>query len=80
MDNSEKTSPYLETSLNAYRSAIKSFGRETLILGLLAIVVCTLIISYLNKTMQKHVKEKEIKSIQERVGFARNAKLQLEKI
>ena len=80
MDKSEKLSPYMENSLNAYRSAVKSFGRETLILGLLVIVVCTLTIPYLNRTEQKHAKEEEIKSFQKRVDAARNAKLQLEEI
>ncbi len=80
MDKSGNLSSYMENSLNAYRSAIKSFGREALALGLLAIVVCTLTISYLNGTARKHIKEKEIKSIQERVGVVRNAKSQLEEI
>lgn len=80
MDKSEKISPYLETSLNAYHSAVKSFGRETLLLGLLVIVVCTLTISYLNGTERKHFKEKEIKSIQKRVDAARDAMPLLEEI
>jgi len=57
MDKPEKTNLFLETSLYAYHSTVKSFGRETLVLGILVVVVCTLTISYLNGTEQKHFKE-----------------------
>lgn len=80
MEKPEKTSPYLDSSLNAYRSAVKSFGRETLILGLLAIAVCTLTISYLRWTGQKQAKEEEITNVQKQLDAAQKAKLQLEKI
>ncbi|MCP4262960.1 MAG: hypothetical protein GY774_36430 [Planctomycetes bacterium] len=80
MDKPEKISPFLESSLNAYRSAVKSFGRETLILGLLAIAVCTLTISYLKWTGEKQAKEEKMKNIEKQLKAAPKAKLQLEKI
>ena len=80
MGEPDKWSPYLETSLNAYRSGVKSFGREILVLGLFVIVVCTLAMSYLIWTEQKHAKQAEIESVRKELEAAQKAGARLEQI